>query len=486
MNWLVKENVCPGLFYGTPAQDGFLVRIRTPGGILEAQQGREIATLLDQWATTIQVTNRANLQIRGVQESPTLANFQTLQKLGLAASNPSIDHLRNIMGSPTAGIDSQELVDTRELIKELDNFIQNHPEIAALSPKFSIGIDGGGAVGIGTRSSVAWEHRYNEIQLSAIAVNNQQNQPNATSNLAFRLALGGDKQLEQTDILIAPENCLSVVAALVIVYLDYVQQNPSINGKKNRMKHLLKDWGVEKYLEQVNSQLNHPLEQTFSSRSWSPLEPTAQPYSYLGIHDQKQAELAYVGLPLRLGKLTADQLRGLGELSETFGSSQFRLTPWQTVILPDIPKEKVPDLLLKLASLGLSAGVGWDAVIVACAGKPGCGRSATATQIHGAILADYLQQVLPEYLGDRSTGNIPVNIHLTGCDKSCAQPSPAEITLLGTTIEQNGELIEGYKVYLGDGKQSLKSQIFTGEFAKIPSLIAKILTTLKVDSQQDE
>ncbi|MCL1474645.1 precorrin-3B synthase [Argonema antarcticum] len=468
MNWLVKPNVCPGLFYGTPAQDGFLIRIRTPGGWLNSQQGKAIATLLEQWNSKLQVTNRANLQIRAVQKSPTLEDFQTLQKLGLAASNPRIDHLRNIMCSPTAGIDCQELIDPRLLVQKLDNFIQNHPSIAELSPKFSIGIDSGGAVGIGSRSTIAWEHRYNEIQLSAIAL---ENQPNLTSGIYFRLALGGDKQLYDTNLVIEPENCLSVVAALVTVYLDYVKQNPSVNGKKTRMKHLLKDWGIEKYLEQVNWQLEHPAQKSgFSeiNRVSTPLPTlTTQPYSHLGIHAQKQAGLSYIGLGLRLGQLTAAQLLGLVQLSETFGSSQLRLTPWQTILLPDIQNEKVSDLLPKLTSLGLSISSRSDAAIVACAGKPGCAAAATQTQIHALILADYLN--------DRLTLKSPVNIHLTGCAKSCAQASPAEITLLGTTIEQNGERVEGYQVYVGDEKESLKYQIFEGSFADIPFMIEQFL-----------
>ena len=87
MNWLVEANACPGLFYGTAAQDGFLIRLRTPGGWLNSQQGKAIATWLEQWQTTIQVTNRANLQIRGLQKSPSLEEFQTLQKL-LEGSGP--------------------------------------------------------------------------------------------------------------------------------------------------------------------------------------------------------------------------------------------------------------------------------------------------------------------------------------------------------------------------------------------------------------
>ncbi|WRH67879.1 MAG: precorrin-3B synthase [Planktothrix sp. GU0601_MAG3] len=473
MNWLAKANVCPGLFYGTPAQDGFLIRIRTPGGWLNAKQGKLIAQLLKVWGSeTLQVTNRGNLQIRAVQTSPSLEVFQTLQNLGLAASDPRIDHLRNIMASPTAGIDPQELIDTRPLVQKLDYFIQNHPSIIELSPKFGIGIDGGGKVGIGTRSPIAWEHRYNEIQLWAIAIDDP---INSTSDIYFQLALGGNKNLYPTPILIKPENCLAVVAALVKVYIDYVQKNPSATGKKPRMKHLLKDWGIEGYLKTVKANLEYPLNLIIDAektvlKTLNPLP--SQPYAHLGIHPQKQAGLSYLGLSLKLGKLTADQLLELVEISETFGSGQLRLTPWQTILIPDIPNQKIPELLPKLTPWGLSNSL-VDAAIVACAGKPGCAAAATETQIHALILGDYLKE--------RLTLNSLVNIHLTGCNKLCAQPSPAEITLLGTTIEQNGKIVEGYQVYIGKGQDSLNHQVGEGKLVDILPLIQKICVDLNQD-----
>lgn len=470
VNWLVKANVCPGLFYGTPAQDGFLIRIRTPGGWLNSKQGALIAELLKAWGSeALQVTNRGNLQIRGVQNPPSLEVLQTLQNLGLAAFDPRIDHLRNIMASPTAGIDPQELIDTRPLVQKLDYFIQNHPSIIELSPKFSIGIDGGGKVGIGTRSPIVWEHRYNEIQLLAITIDDH---INSTSDLYFQLALGGDKNLYHTSILIRLENCLSVVAALVKVYIDYVQQNPLQTGKKPRMKHLLKDWGVENYLEAVKAELEYPLNLIFDPektvlKTVNPLP--SQPYAHLGIHPQRQAKLSYLGLSLKLGKLSADQLLELVEISETFGSGQLRLTPWQTILIPDIPNQKIPELLPKLAPFGLSNSL-VDAGIVACAGKPGCAAAATETQIHALILADDLKEQL--------TLNSPVNIHLTGCDKLCAQPSPAEITLLGTIIEQNGKKVEGYQVYIGKGQDSLNHKVCEGKLVDILPLIKKVCVDL--------
>ncbi|MGI0484233.1 precorrin-3B synthase [Pantanalinema rosaneae CENA516] len=489
MTWLLEPNVCPGLFYGTPAQDGFLIRIRTPGGGLNFQQGQAIATLVEQWGSAaIQVTNRANLQIRAVHTAPTAEVFQTLQTLGLAAQNPSIDHLRNLMTSPTAGIDSQELTDTRPLVQALDAYIQSHPELADLPAKFSIGIDGGGAVGIGTRSEIPWEHRYNEIQLSAVLGSGEWEIGNGECpatlhsllptlhslprNIYFQLALGGNKQLWDTQVLIQPDQCVSVVAALARGYLDYVNQSPRLQ-KKPRMKHLLQDWGIERYLHQVNQYLTCPLRPVIAC----PTSFSTQRYAHLGVHPQRQPGLSYIGIHLSLGQLTATQLQELVQLSKTFGSSELRLTPWQTILLPDIPDQQVAEVLQHLSSLGFSVSDNRvAAAIVACGGKPGCAASKTQTQTHAIALANSLNQHL--------TLESPVNIHLTGCPKSCAQPSPAEITLLGTTIEQSGETVEGYQIYVstnlyscGDSKQEA-IQHYLGEVivAELPSRIEQLLT----------
>ncbi|MCY7390281.1 MAG: precorrin-3B synthase, partial [Leptolyngbyaceae cyanobacterium CAN_BIN12] len=246
-------------------------------------------------------------------------------------------------------------------------------------------------------------------------------------------------------------------------YLDYVNQAPK-SPKKPRMKHLLQDWGIDPYLQRVNAYLPCPLRQVTNC----PILPPTQPYRHLGIHPQQQTGLSYIGISLPLGQLTAAQLLGLVQLSETSGSGDLRLTPWQTMLLPDIPNERVNQVVQTLASLGLSASRDRpDTAIAACAGKPGCAASATHTQTHAIALINHLNQHL--------TLECPVNIHLTGCKKSCAQPSPAEITLLGTTFEQAGAIVEGYHVYIGDDQQSLKHHLGDAIASDISSLIQQLL-----------
>lgn len=401
MSELVSANPCPGLFYETPAQDGILMRIRVPGGILTVAQASAIAEITDRWKTsTIQVTNRANLQFRAVSSAPEI--FEILKNIGLAAKNAQVDHLRNVMASPTAGIDPSELIDTRSLVQDIDTYIQSTPELAGLPPKFSIGIDGGGQVSIGTRSEQAWQHRYNEIQLSAISSNQLQ------------LAFAADKQLYETGIVIDATECVSAIATLAKVYLSYVQQ--SQRPKKPRMRDMLKDWGVQGILDRAGFA-------TFSTA----ISLKSEIASLIGVHAQKQAGLFYIGIALPLGQLSIAQFQHLIELAKTYGSGEIRLTPWQSIILPNIADPST--VLQELSGFSIDP---IQSSIVACAGKPGCASAETHTQADAHALTQSLKH--------------PINIHITGCPKGCAQPSPADITLLGTRMEQS----EAYYLFAGE------------------------------------
>ena len=461
MSWCLEPQTCPGLFYGTTAQDGVLLRLRVPGGLLCPTQVKTLVELGHQYGLdTLQVTNRANLQLRAVGTAPTANLLGQLQHQGLAAQNPQLDHLRNVMASLTAGIDSQELLDTRPWVSALDTWIQQSPHLVDLPAKFSIGLDGGGTIAIGARAPQAWVHRYNEIQLSAVQISASAELPPGTY---WQLALGGDRQMFPTPVLIPLEDGVTGVAALSQVYRDYGVQHPLPTGKKPRMKHLLQDWGVEAYLERVERHLP----QLWLRSAQNPTSRPAQTDGHLGIHPQRQAGRVYVGVALQLGQMTFAQLQGLADCAQRWGQGELRLTPWQGILIPDIPEPSVPEVLTTLTEMGLSTTAGSERALVACTGKPGCGSAATHTQVHARALIEILNTHL--------TLDTPVNIHLSACPKSCAQPSPAELTLLGTD-NTTGE--DRYHFYLGAPEGNpLYADI------PAPQLPAQVLTLLKVYQQ---
>jgi ferredoxin-nitrite reductase len=484
---------CPGLFYGTSARDGILSRIRTPGGIITTQQIRVIADLADKYGTPYaKITNRANLQIRALKSLISSDILQILQEIGIASVNSKVDHLRNIMGSPTAGIDRNQLIDTRYLVREVDNYIVNHTELSELSAKFSISFDGGEAASIANRP--------NDVTFAAVKID---------TKIYFRLRLNG----VYVGILVKPEECVSVVGALAQVYLAQLhlaqlhlaqphlaqphlaQPYPDVvtlpqssqesgENRKPRLKQILSQLGIEKFIEKVERllpfsltretpELNLVKKYQINKSQEIKTEEECFNYQHIGVHPQLQQGLSYIGIVLTLGQLETHQIRGLVDIADTYGNSTLRLTPWQNLLVPNIIHEHIYDIKRKIEDLGLH----WSpsnirSALVSCTGNTGCSSSATDTKGHALALAKYLDK--------RIALKQPVNVHFTGCSKSCAQHHKSDITLLGSTIEQDGKMIEGYRVYVGKGCSEDKFGKLLYQwipFEEIPPLIEKMLTS---------
>ncbi len=412
---------CPGLFCPTPAQDGILSRIRIPGGLLNGQQCEAIATLATQFCNGfVQVTNRANLQLRGLQAGLPIEALQLLQSVGLAAPIPAVDAIRNIMSSPTAGIDERALLDTRPLVQDWNRTLISRPDFAILSPKFSVCFDGGERVCVGDRP--------NDITLAAFE---------REGSIRFRLFLSmGERGDAPQDIGVSVKvaEAIALLTALAEVYQDYTAQQSS-SAKKPRLRDLLKDWGIERYLTAVIQEAGFSL---ISEVENLPQKPSL-PYAHLGIHSQQQTGLAYIGISLPLGQLQTQQLRGLASLSTQYGNGTLCLTPWQTVILSNIPFLQIAKVQQRIENLNLKTDATHPSgAMVACSGTTGCKAAMTDTQHHAQVMTAHLERCIAL--------DTPLNIHFSGCEKSCAQHQSGDITLVGT--EQQGA--EAYQVYVGN------------------------------------
>jgi ferredoxin-nitrite reductase len=402
----IAYDACPGLFYPTFAKDGRLIRIRTPGGSLSSQQVRVLAALGDRLGKPLQVTNRANLQVRGLPAEISIEILNQLQEVELAARLSAVDHLRNIMASPTAGIDSVQIIDTTPFVEELDEYLSTHLELADLSAKFSVGFDGGEQVAIAP---------HNDILLTAIDHDH------------FCLYLAGVPVG-----MIKSEECMGAIASLAEVYLKASQNYAGV--RKLRLKQLIQNIGVQELCDRAQLSLL-PLPPKIV-----PLKP--QTSAHLGIHSQLQPHLSYMGVTLPLGRLEAWQLNGLADLVDEWGDRTLRLTPWQNLLIPNVPNAVLPQVQKKLQQLDLyHSSTHIYSGLIACAGNT-CASSATDTQTDALRLAEYLDQQI--------TLDLPITIHFSGCSKSCAHHGTSDLTLVGTQVERR----EAYQLYVGESDRS--------------------------------
>jgi ferredoxin-nitrite reductase len=427
-------NACPGLFYPTPAVDGYLTRIRTPGGILNSEQARYLATLAEQHGTSsIGLTNRANVQLRLTTPTLSASVLQTLQRLKLAAACPAIDHLRNLMLSPTAGIDPAAIVDSRALATAIDDYLNQHPELAPLSAKFSIGIDGG--------ESIPIRQRANDVLL--VAELTPMGQPH------WRLFLGLESiGAVDTGIGVGVDQAMPLVAAILQIYQTVAPtiapvENQQRRSQKVRLRDVAHHIGLVAFCDQLRDRLRTVAGAIAAEPIESCVPPAPTKRYPIGIHPQIQAGQYYVGLAIPLGQMSPSQLRSLAKLADRYGTSELRLTPCQNILLPNISAANLSRLKLELAPLHFDPATPHpEAAIVACAGQPGCASALGDVQTDAIALIEQRRQQLVEQSvapGDRrrqsNPTNTPLNIHFSGCSKGCAQPYQSDIALMAVADE---------------------------------------------------
>lgn len=452
-----------GLFFVAPAQNSFMCRLRIPNGILNSWQMRGLADAADAFGGGYaDVTTRANLQIREIPANHAVDLLLAVQDLGLTARGSGADNIRNITGSPTAGIDPQELYDTRPLCRAMHHYILNHREMYGLPRKFNIAFDGGGRVPVLEDT--------NDIGFVATEVTGGEG---FEPGIYFRLQLGGitghlDFAFE-TGILLKPEECVTVAGAVVRAFAI---QGDRTNRLKARLKYVIDRLGRDAFVAEVEKEFGAKLRRAAGAQMTA--RALADKHGHIGVHYQKQAGLNYLGLVLPVGRVTAEQMRGIAEIAERFGSGTIRLTVWQNLLISDVADRDVGVCIAAIAALGL--GVEASALrrgLVACTGNAGCKFAASNTKGHALKLADYLEM--------RLSVDTPINIHLTGCHHSCAQHYVGDIGLIAAKVERGEDSVEGYHVFIGGGAASTAEQAMAREYAtsiafdELPPLIERLL-----------
>lgn len=374
-----RPSACPGLLRIVPARDGGLCRVKLPGGRLTAAQARAIAAASTRWASgVLELTNRANLQLRGVRADGAAALVAELQAAGLGPADPAADDVRNLLLSPSAGRDPQQLRDVRPLAAELLALLEGDRRLHGLSAKFALQLDGGEAL-------ARLDHPH-DVWLSARAE-------------GYVLGLAGTPADAPLGLIPAGRE-VATVATLLHRFLDLA------DPEQSRMRQLLAQRPVEELLAGLGllPTKSHPR---------APAEIAGR----LGSHPQRQSGLFWVGAQPALGRLPAKSLATVADLAEHHGNGDLHLTPWQGLLLPDVPVDQAAKLLAALATLELITDPAAPlARLVACTGSQGCAKGQADTKGDALRLAERLPA--------------GVEVHLSGCPRSCALAGQAPHTLL--------------------------------------------------------
>ena len=504
-----------GLFFLTPNKEAFMARLRIPGGLLTTFQLRELGRLAQELTSGyVQITTRANLQMRLIQPKDAPEFLRRVQSVGLHTRGAGADNIRNLTANPTAGVDPVELIDVMPFCQQIGQIIINDRSFYDLPRKFNIAYDGGGLIGTvedtndigvkavligqtptsspsplgGERAGVRGENVVGSS--SAVGVSNELSHPSPSIPLPsegrgrpvlnaagspiepgvyFRIALGGATGhkafARDLGVIVPPAEINKVVVAVLRIYME---RGCRTDRKKARLKHLLEKMSLDEYLALVEQKLGTKLQRApydAAQMRWASHE---LPHSHVGDFPQKQRGLNYVGATCPIGQITPKQMRRLAELADLYGSGEIRLTVWQNFIITNVPDAFVPTLKKALEKAGFATKQSHIASgVIACTGNSYCKFAQSNTKGDARELTKYLEQ--------RIELDQPVNIHVTGCPNSCAQHYMGDIGLLGTKVQG----ADGYHVFVGGGfgkNQAVGRQVFTGVSAtEIPRTLEKML-----------
>lgn len=416
-----------GLFW-RKTEESFMLRLRVPGGALNATQGEAVAEAALLGDECVCLTTRQGIQLRCLDIRAIPAVFQRLESAGLSSQQTGMDNVHNITGCPVAGLDRHELIDATPLLRQVNAMITSK-DFSNLPRKFLISISG--CLDDCAHAGI------NDLALTP-AVRQQDGFRRVGFNVRVGGMLGphGGRLAEPLDAFVPPEDVAGLCRAILEIYREHGNREDRSRG---RLRFLLDEWGLDRFRTEVERRMGRDLSPAAGEQLyWGA--------SHLGIHAQKQAGLSYIGLSVPAGVLPVPLFREVLRLAQTYGRGEIRLTQSQDIVIPWIPTSRIPALLcervldrLPPMSGDLAAGV------VCCTGAARCDKGLAETKGRALQIMRELQSRHPWV--SELTGSL--RIHFSGCPSSCGQHQIADLGLMGRRVKAGGQVAEAYDVYVG-------------------------------------
>lgn len=415
-----------GIYEHKPKNGSFMLRVRINSGRMNANQAKELAGISDKFGKGfMRISTRGAIQFYNIKVEQLPEIFKRLEKVGLASYESCGDCPRTVIGNPLAGIDKDELMDTTELVNQVNDYFLLNRDFSNLPRKLKISIS-------------ASTMNPGNSEINDIAFTPAVKTVDGNEVAGFHIKVGGGLSskpvmAKELNVFVLPGQVLDVAIGIAKIFRDYGYRE---NRNHARLKFLVEDWGPEKFTEKLfeytGKLMTRGIDKTVG---WN------DSYCY-GVHEQKQKGISYIGIHVPLGKLSASELLELAQLSETYGDSILRTTSSQNIIVSGIDNSNIEEVLelpiLKKLSYMPETVL---ANIVACSGASFCNLALTDTQSMALELASAADE--------RLKLDLPVRIYITGCPNSCGHIHIADIGLRGSLIKTDSGNEEAYDVFIG-------------------------------------
>jgi precorrin-3B synthase len=386
-----RRGACPGLSRPMPTGDGLLVRLLPRGTLSLAAFAALAQAARDYGNGVIEITSRGSIQVRGLSDASARQFADTIAALDIAAEDGV-----PVLCNPLAGLDAAEIFDAAALAASLRRAIAQGDLAARLSPKISVVVDGGGAIGLAALAA--------DIRLRARMMGGE---------TMLEVGVAGDE--ERAIRLGEIEPARGVDAALRL--LDIIAEQ----GREARGRNILAAKGAQVFRSAIAEGLSpaRPREQTVSVRP------------AIGTFLQRDGKAA-VGIGVAFGHAHADAYGGLIETADACGASGLRAAPGRALLAIGLALDRVMAFTARVGRLGfVTQADDPRRKVIACAGAPICASAHIAARALAPAVAAH-------------AASFDGTIHISGCAKGCAHAGTAALTIVGTP--EGGELIANGRV----------------------------------------
>lgn len=415
-----------GVYQQKPKDGHFMMRVRINTGIMTTAQARALADIARLYGRDlVDVTTRQAIQFHWLTVESLPYIFQKLEDVGLYSYEACGDCPRTIVGNPLAGIDPHELMDTTELVEEINSFFLMNRDFSNLPRKYKISI-----------SSNIYNNANAEI--NDLALTPAVKVIDGEQIIGFHAMIGGGLSAkphlaQPLDIFIRPEDALKVAVGVTTIFRDYGYREKRHHA---RLKFLVADWGPDQFKEKLVELVGElPSRGEDKTTGW-------QAAYFDGVHPQRQEGLNYVGLNVPVGRLNADELLQLADLADNYGDGKIRTTMSQNIILSGVQKSQVEELLQAPILQRLTPEPKhFMSRTVSCTGNEFCNLAVVETKKRAKVVAEYLDEHVK--LDEK------IRIHFIGCPNSCGQKHIADIGLQGALIRTPAGMVDAFDIAVG-------------------------------------
>lgn len=454
--------------YGQRQPGVQMVRIKLPFGKVTGSQLERIAAVSDEYSTgRLHITTRQDIQIHHVSLDRTPQLWAELEKDDVTLREACGNTVRNVTASAMAGIDPMEPFDVSVYADAVYRFFLRNPVCQEMGRKFKIAFSSSSS-----DTALTYIHDLGFIPRLR------------DGKHGFKVMLGGGlgSQPREADVVYEFLEADKLIPFIEKVLRIFDRHGERSKRLKARMKFLIKDIGLEAFLQLVDeealavSNSTYPIDYSENESIPEPKKQAPsvrisdieayQAWKRTSVIEQKQPGQVAIGIKVRLGDFYTDQARALAALVRDYAADELRFTLRQDILIRHVPIEYLPFFYEELSALGLAeAGFQSTTDITACPGTDTCNLGIASSTGIAQVLEEVLTKEYPQY-----KYNSDITIKISGCMNACGQHNMATIGFQGMSVKAANKLVApALQVLLGGGVLGDGKGRFADKVIKIPS-----------------